>query len=72
MNLTQHYPESVEPTRSDKLKRFIKSDPGLYLLDNTCINECRVLVVKGYSQSILYKDSYIFFFQILTGTAVKH
>ena len=31
-------------------------------------------MVKGYSQSSLYKDSYIFFFQIhvLTGTSVKN
>ena len=35
MNLTQHYaltawiPETVEPTNSNKLKRFLKSDPGL-------------------------------------------
>ena len=30
-------------------------------------------MVKGYSQSSLYKDSYIYiFFQILTGTSVKN
>ena len=29
-------------------------------------------MVKGYSQSSLYKDSYIFFFLILTGTSVKN
>ena len=27
--------------------------------------------MNSYSQSSLYKDSYIFFFQILTGTSVK-